>query len=169
MNEESKDYLEVKVFAEIVGKSIQAIYKRVRTENSKIKPFVKYFNDTPKIHKSALIELYGMTADEEVLNQTEKVSKPFEIEYKNDDNKALMKMIELLEGQIASQKEAIERRDKQIEELMELLKQHTKVLDQQQFLSAIDKKQVLELDSAEGKEKKKSFFERLFNKKTLEK
>ena len=78
-------------------------------------------------------------------------------------------MIELLEGQIEAQKEAIERRDKQIEELMELLKAHTKVLDQQQHLSAIDKSQVLSIESKESKERKRGWFSRLFDKQPIEK
>ena len=169
MDNENKDYLEVKVFAERANKSVQALYKRIRTDSVKIKPFVKYFDGTPKIHKTALKELYGINEEEQQLNQTKKVSKPFGVDSEEVNNKALLKMIELLEGQIEAQKEAIERRDKQIEELMELLKAHTKVLDQQQHLSAIDKSQVLSIESKESKERKRGWFSRLFDKQPIEK
>lgn len=176
-----QEYLEIKEFAKRADKSFQGIYKRLNNNNSKLQPFVKYFEGSPKIHKRALVELYGV--EEEVEEKVEKVEEIVEekvekVERKlNSENnntltlelvETLKEEIELLKKELNSKEEQLKKKDQQIEELFVLMKENNKILDQQQQLSAMDKKKIFKLESKEQKAKRVNIFTKWFSKKGLE-
>lgn len=172
-----QEYLEIKEFAKRADKSFQGIYKRVNNSNSKLQPFVKYFEGSPKIHKRALVELYGV--EEEVEKVEEKVERIVEkVEEGLNEEKdgafaielvgALKEEIELLKKELNNKEEQLKKKDTQIEELFALMKEHNKILDQQQQLSAMDKNKIFKLESKEQKAKRVNIFTKWFSKKGLE-
>jgi len=98
----SKDYLSVKDFAEKVGKSDQAIYKRIE-KNPDFRSYTAVVNGKKMIHKSAIKDVYGIEPDPEDI---EKATQP-------EDNQQL-EIINLL-------KEQLKEKDKQIADLTEAL------------------------------------------------
>ena len=172
-----QEYLEIKEFAKRANKSYQGLYKRINNNSSKLQPFVKYFEGSPKIHKRALVELYGVEdVVEKVEEKVERVVENVE-EGLNEEKDgafaielvgALKEEIELLKKELNNKEEQLKKKDTQIEELFALIKEHNRILDQQQQLSAMDKKKIFKLESKEQKAKRVNIFTKWFNKKGLE-
>ncbi len=100
-----KDKLSIQEFAELSGKSRQAIYKQV---NKKLSPYVSTIDNQRMIDSRALKEVYGIEVD----NQGSK---------QGDNQETTDKLIELLQKEL-------ENKDKQIEQLHQLLAREQELL-----------------------------------------
>ena len=148
-----KEFISTKEFAESVGVSVQAIYKRIRNKNDKIQPFLNQVNGKVYISKKAIDELFKTGELNQDLNQVEKVYK-LPGEHNQED---FFKVLDTLHEQIIAYRKEIETKDKQIADLLELMRTNQVVLSQQQELSLMDKKKILQLESAEDKKKRNLF------------
>ena len=155
-----KEFLSIKDFADKVGVSVQAIYKRVNNENDKIQPYLRKVKGKVCVDNKAIEELFKTNNLNQELNQVEKVYK-IPGEYNQE---GFYKVLDVLNEQIVAYRKEIETKDKQIADLLELMKNNTQVLSQQQELNLMDKRKILQLESAEDK-KKSRFFSWLKNNK----
>lgn len=156
----SKKYISIKEFATNVGISVQAVYKRIKNSNDKIQPYLNRVNGKVYIDISAVDELYKGERLNLELNQVEGTNNLL----KEDEQKNFSQVISILNQQIIAYRKELEVKDKQLEvkdkqiaDLTEIVKQHSKALDQQQQLNLIDKNKLLQLESAEAKNEKKGF------------
>lgn len=160
------EYVSIKEFAEMAGVSQQSIYKRIKKEDNPIQPYIKRLNNKPMISIEALI-LYNkdnyimsdITVDDTYQNNEEI------IENKNNDDTR-----KILEEQIIFYKEQLKEKDKQINMLLDRIKETTKALDQQQQLTMIDKKTIFELEEKIKEkeneneiERPKKWYQRIFS------
>ena len=155
-----KEFVSIKEFAEKVGVSVQAIYKRVNNENDKIQPYLRKVKNKVRVDIKAIEELFENDKLNQELNQVEKVYK-LPGEYNQE---SFYKVLDTLNEQIVAYRKEIETKDKQIADLLELMKTNNQVLSQQQELRLMDKQKILQLESAEDK-KKRRFFSWLKNNK----
>ena len=156
-----KEFISIKDFAEKVGVSVQAIYKRINNKNDKIQPYLNQFNGKFFVSIKAVDELFKTDNLNQDLNQVE---NPCEIPGIELNDKNFSKVIDTLTAQIISYRKEIETKDKQIEtkdkqiaDLTELMKSNAQMLNQQQQLNLMDKQKILQLESAEDKKKRKFF------------
>lgn len=156
-----KDLISIKELAQEVGVSVQSIYKRINRKNDKIQPYLNQVNGKIFISKKAIDELYKTSELNRDLNQVE---KDYKIPAIVNDQESLSKVIDILNEQILAYRKELEVKDKQIENLTELMKSNAQMLNQQQQLSLMDKQKILQLESAEDK-KKRNLFTWLKNKK----
>ena len=158
-----KEYISIKEFAEKVGVSVQAIYKRVNNETDKIQPYLVKVKNKVRIDSKALTALYSDEDLNQELNQVEKVEKSYKLtgEYNQE---SYYKVLDTLNEQINAYRKEIKTKNKQIADLLELMKNNNQVLSQQQELNLMDKRKILQLESAEDK-KKRTFFSWLKNNK----
>ena len=135
-----KELLTIKEFAEMVGFSVQGIYKRLNTEGNPLKDFLVVENKTKFLKREAL-ELFE--------DGTEESSRP---SFGEEESSALLpiqaQMIEIL-------REQLEEKDKQISSLLARIEEQSKLLSQQQTITAL-----LEQKNQE----KRSFWKRVFRK-----
>ena len=148
--EMDKKFISIKDFAEKVGISVQAVYKRINNKNDKIQPYLNRFNGKLFVSNIAIEELYKTNN----LNQVENNCEIPGIEL-NDKN--FSKVIDTLNAQIVAYRKEIETKDKQIADLTALMKSNAQMLNQQQQLNLMDKQKILQLESAEDKKKRKFF------------
>lgn len=159
-----KEFVSIKEFAEKLGVSVQAIYKRVNNENDKIQPYLRKVKNKVHVDIKAIEELFETDKLNQELNQElNQVEKVYKLpgEYNQD---SFYKVLDTLNEQIVAYRKEIETKDKQIADLLELMKTNNQVLSQQQELSLMDKQKILQLESAEDK-KKRRFFSWLKNNK----
>ena len=172
------EYITVKEFAEIAGVTIQSIYKRLSKENNPLNPYFKEIDGKKLLHKAALREVYDLDLPEELEKdqpadpekEAAAAADPTEVAAatpeKNDHADRLItlleKQLEEKDRQLQEKDLQINAKDKQIESLLQRLEEANKLIDQQQQLAAIEKKEVLQLEDPEEKEKKKSLLQRIF-------
>lgn len=149
-----KEFISIKDFAEKVGVSVQAIYKRINNKNDKIQPYLNQFNGKFFVSIKAVDELFKTDNLNQDLNQVE---NPCEIPGIELNDKNFSKVIDTLTAQIIAYRKEIETKDKQIADLTELMKSNAQMLNQQQQLNLMDKQKILQLESAEDKKKRKFF------------
>ena len=149
-----KEFISIKGFAEKVGVSVQAIYKRINNKNDKIQPYLNQFNGKFFVSIKAVDELFKTDNLNQDLNQVE---NPCEIPGIELNDKNFSKVIDTLTAQIIAYRKEIETKDKQIADLTELMKSNAQMLNQQQQLNLMDKQKILQLESAEDKKKRKFF------------
>lgn len=167
-----KNELEIQELADLVQRTPQSIYDRLSKKDNKIHQYVVQGSQPVKLYKEVIKEVYNK--DIETLENTEKTSTcsstltSDEKEEKsgNNENDVLYYKIKLLEDVIESQKKDIEKKDNTIADL-------TKLLDQQQQLSLLDRNKIAELEKKtllleESQEKKKWGILSLFHKKVKE-
>lgn len=145
----TSEYVTISQFAQICGVSPQAVYKQI---NRKLSKYVNVLNNQKRIETRALWEVYGMNR-EKVVEMVKNITQPINNRLNQEENHADTRTIEKLF-------EELERKDKQIAELMNLL-------SQEQQLHALTQQKValLEEKNAEPQEepKKRGFWE-LFRK-----
>ncbi len=180
----SNTYITVKEFAKSVNKTPQAIYKQLET---RLKPYVIIENNKILINISAIEKFYfnqpSCQLSCQLDNSTEtasfsEFSKDTEKEKINSVDKVdnlnyqptsfdFNRIINALENELKSKDEQLRVKDNQILELNNRLAEITQLLNQQQQLSAIDKKKIAAATEEEKqsepyiniKENKKSFFD----------
>lgn len=119
-----KEYITVKQFAEMTGKTPQAVYKALNNPKHKLNNFVSTVDNQKKIEISALKEVYGIEVD----NQSLKVEQPVEqpnSTASDESNTAVL--IQILTEQLAE-------KDKQLSEANQQIKELHRLIDQQQQL-----------------------------------
>ena len=161
------EYITVKEFAEIAGVTIQSIYKRLSKENNPLNPYFKEIDGKKLLHKAALKEVYDLDPPEELekdqpADPTEEAATPEKNDHADRLITLLEKQLEEKDRQLQEKDLQINAKDKQIESLLQRLEEANKLIDQQQQLAAIEKKEVLQLEDPEEKEKKKSLLKRIF-------
>lgn len=178
--ENEKEYFYVAEVAEITGRTIQGIYKRIRDKEDKIQPFVKEDEEgTYVIHKEALKVIYKIDyenieaadtkqSQEEFSNNSVQFSNKFTKTKEEENNTTiellLREQIDLLKQQLEEQKEINKGKDKLIFELNERLAESQRMVDQQQRLSLVDKQLMLEEKTGTHKQGVISRFINLFKK-----
>lgn len=145
---ENQHLLTISQFAEIVGTSKQAVYKRL---NNSLKEFLIVVDGKKYIDRAVLTEEQKQKVEQLFNPKVEQIEQPFNPNFQP----LLEKQIEEKDKQIERLFQQIEEKDKQIETLQNLL-------NQSQQLQAIDRKLLLE-----SNQKKKGLF-RLFGKKKEE-
>lgn len=145
---ENQHLLTISQYAEIVGTSKQAVYKRL---NNSLKKFLIVVDGKKYIDRAVLTEEQKQKVEQPFNPKVEQIEQPFNPNFQP----LLEKQIEEKDRQIERLFQQIEEKDKQIETLQNLL-------NQSQQLQAIDRKLLLE-----SNQKKKGLF-RLFGKKKEE-
>lgn len=176
-----KEYLSINEFAELVGVSPQSIYKRIKKENNPIKPYLKEVEGVKCISRSAAV-LYKSTAaaeeTENIIDQKE-TNQP-RSEQQQPQRNSMEQLLDILDQQLKDQREQLKEKDrqlmekdKQIEKLLDQIAEITKIVDQQQQLTALNHKNLM-IDQKEDEDqprseqpKKKSLWERLFKQGEL--
>ena len=118
--------LTVKEFAAITGVSVQSVYKKISNSTHSIQGFIVELNGV-KIVKPEAVEWYQSQKDS---SSSGTAAAP---ELDQSVIEILKQQIELLNNQIIE-------KDKQIASLLEQLRNITKVVDQQQQLTALNQK-----------------------------
>ena len=88
-----KEFISIKDFAEKVGVSVQAIYKRINNKNDKIQPYLNQFNGKFFVSIKAVDELFKTDNLNQDLNQVE---NPCEIPGIELNDKNFSKSLEVI-------------------------------------------------------------------------
>lgn len=136
MNQD-QEYISIADFAERAGVSKQAVYQRL---NKSLKTYVKDVDGKKSINIRALEDLYGIDACSRLEQDIQGEFKGVEqgIDQVKEDQ-LINKLVETLQEELKSKDEQIREKDLQIKELHNLL-------DQQQQLTALDRKKIVELE-----------------------
>lgn len=152
------NYISVREFAEMVGVSVQSIYKRMKKADDPIRDFIKIKEGKKVISVEAI----------EIIYDSDFCFEEIKEEKKNEED---TEAIKLLKAQIEHLQKEIEFKNKQLEDLTEQLKASSEretnyqtLLNQQQQLTAIEKQKVLMLEE----KKKKGLFNRFKRDKNNE-
>jgi predicted DNA-binding transcriptional regulator AlpA len=140
--------LTVKEFAAITGVSVQSVYKKISNSTHSIQRFIVELNGV-KMVKPEAVEWYQ--AQKEESNQSSSSSGAPEVVDQS--------IIEILKQQIELLNNQIVEKDKQIESLLEQLRSVTKVVDQQQQLTALNQKLMIP-EQATGDQSKRRWWNR---------
>lgn len=127
-----QEYLTIKEFAELVGVSVQSIYKRIKKANNPIHPYVKKVENKTYINRSAVSVLYN---DEDIPKAEEKAgtrSATPEEKTAND------RLIDLLEKQLDELRKQLAEKDNQIATQNEQITNLLNLISQQQQLTAMN-------------------------------
>lgn len=146
--------LSVQELSNKTGKSIQSIYKRIKNKNDIIQGFLKRDNEgniiePVRIYEKVIDVIYNKSVSQPKLNP-----KPSSVEVVEDSKKnvylrtieVLQEQLNLLQVELRDEREDKKQKDKLIFELTERLSESQRNLDQQQQLSALDKKRILSLE-----------------------
>lgn len=136
MNQD-QEYISIAEFAERVGVSKQAVYQRL---NKSLKAYVKDISGKKSINIRALEDLYGKDSCSRLEQDIQGEFKGVEQDIDQEKEVQLInKLIDTLQEELKSKDEQIKEKDLQIKELHNLL-------DQQQQLTALDRKKIVELE-----------------------
>lgn len=137
------DYLSVTEFAKLVGKSSQSLYKKMKPDN-RFWRYVQSFNGTKMIHKSALYEVYGVSIEDNNINQPDEF-----IELPSDDN-----LVRELKERIAEQSRTIDELHKALASAHESLQNEQKLhgITQARLKALEDKQATHAADQADQKQ-----------------
>ena len=152
----SKDYIEIKQFAEIAGVSVQSIYKRLKKQNNPLQPYFKEVDGKKFLRRSALLNVYGIEdpvvplhraiEEDQPLHEAEPMREEKPASAAAEKKDPTERLLDLLEQQLKEKDQQLKEKDKQIQEkdeqinsLLDRLADITRVADQQQKLSAADK------------------------------
>lgn len=147
------EYISIKEFAEIAGVSQQSIYKRLNKKDNPLQPYFKEVEGKKFLRRSAL-SLYeveaaaGVEPEQSEVEQEEKAAaKPKE---KKDSSERLLDLLEQQlqekDRQLLEKDKQLQEKDKQLNSLLQRLEEANQIINQQQQLTAIDKKSLLEID-----------------------
>lgn len=136
MNQD-QEYISIADFAERAGVSKQAVYQRL---NRSLKAYVKDVDGKKSINIRALEDLYGIDAcsslEQDIQGEFKGVEQGID---QAKEVQLINKLIDTLQEELKSKDEQIKEKDLQIKELHNLL-------DQQQQLTALDRKKIVELE-----------------------
>lgn len=157
------EYITIKEFAEMAGVSQQSIYKRLNKKDNPLQPYFKEVEGKKFLRKTALA-LYEVeyAADiEDELPEKEPEIKPEEKaaaaaakpKEKRDNNERLLDLLEQQlrekDKQLMEKDRQLLEKDKQLSSLLDRLEEANQIINQQQQLTALDKKTILEIDEKE--------------------
>lgn len=142
------NFISVGEFAKLVGISQQAIYKRIKKDDEKLKPFVKNENNKYFISIDAVEQIFKIEL------KTEN-----DVDTKQDNENIVDKdfIIELLQKQLEEKQKEIEEKNQQIHSLIDNIANLNITLSQQQQLHLLDKDKILKLENPDVKKKKRFF------------
>ena len=148
--------LTIKEFAELASVSVQSVYKRLSKEQNELKGFVREIDGQKFIMEEALEICYKNSTTQPVEQPSLKGVEGAETTEKNEENTEIpssdptvlvtLEMVKILKDQVAAQKIELEEKNKQIENLSDLLKKEQENLKVAQSLAAADKQRILELE-----------------------
>lgn len=130
------EYLSIKEFAKAAAVSQQSVYKRLSKADDELQRFVKVIEKKKYINVAALSVIYSVDYQPKEATPAAVPDSPF---------------YELLKEQLEGQRREIEEKDRQISQLMEQLATAHRLIDQQQQLTALNQKRIIELEAATGK------------------
>ena len=167
------EYIPIKEFAEIAGVTQQSIYKRLNKKDNPLQPYFKEVEGKKFLRKSAL-SLYDVKpaagVEPEQPEEEPEVKAAAKPKEKKDSSERLLDLLEQQlqekDKQLNEKDKQLQEKDKQLSSLLQRLEEANQIINQQQQLTAIDKKSMLEIEeksevAAEPKEetpKKKGFF-----------
>jgi DNA-directed RNA polymerase specialized sigma subunit len=170
-----KEYLTIKEFADLVKVSPQSVYKRIRKANNPIKPYLKEVDGVQCISRSAAVLYKAAAATEETNNINDQIEADQQRSEPQPEKNSIDRLLDILDQQLKEQqKQLIEKdrqlieKDKQIEKLLDQIAEITKIVDQQQQLTALNHKNLLidqkeETDQPQPEpQQKESFWKRFF-------
>lgn len=134
------EFLTVKEFAEKAGVSVQSVYQRL---NKSLKPYFKVIKGVKYIEIKALTEVYGLKVEQGFKGDFKENIKGFKQDFKGSEerkNNTSEQVIDLLRDQLR-------KKDEQIAELHDLLKDAQSNLNAAQIGAAIANKRCTELES----------------------
>lgn len=156
------EYMSISAFAEVVGVSTQNIYERIRKKDNAIQRYIMPDSKPVKIHISAVKELYNKTLQSTLSSALQSENKsgntegkssqtelPLQTSFKDNEKEKdteYLKVIAILENEIAQKNKELESKDKIIVSITDRLKESQRLLDQQQQLALADKQKILELE-----------------------
>jgi len=163
-------FLTIREFAELVGVSVQSIYQRLKRPGNDLKPYIKEVEKVMYISQEAENLYKDDTLSEDTEAQTIKPKQSI-----ND------RIIDILEAQLEEMRNQLREKDKQIanqseqiSSLLARLEDSSKIINQQQQLTAMSINQLAPADDdnagaseheiEEVPEEKKSFWARVFRK-----
>ena len=136
MNQD-QEYISIAEFAERAGVSKQAVYQRL---NKSLKVYVKGIDGKKCINIKALEDLYGKDDCSSLEQGIQGDGKGVEqVTDKETEDQLINKLIDTLQEELKSKDDQLKEEDLQIKELHNLL-------DQQQQLTALDRKKIVELE-----------------------
>lgn len=146
--------LSVQELSNRTGKSIQSIYKRIKNKNDVIHGFLKRDNkgniiEPVRIYENVIDVIYNKKSDIPKLNPKPSLVEPLGENKESPYLKTievLQEQLNLLQVELSAEREDKKQKDKLIFELTERLAESQRNLDQQQQLSALDKKRILALE-----------------------
>lgn len=173
----NKEYLSINEFAELVGVSPQSVYKRIKKENNPIKPYLKEVEGVKYISRSAKILYKSAAAAEEkedIIDQKE-INQTRSDQQQQPERNSMERLLDILDQQLKDQQQQLKEKDRQLMEkdqqigkLLDQIAEITKIVDQQQQLTALNHKNLM-IDQKEAEDQprseqqpKKSLWERLF-------
>lgn len=159
-----KDLLTVKEFAELAGVSVQSIYKKINKANNPIQRYLKEVKGVKYIERRAYEILYsagssGITAEEDHRQPEEQQQPPQreEAETPPSPKSSTDRILDILEQQLEEQRRQLQEKDKQIaaqteqiNSLLARLEESSRIIDQQQQLTAMNVKALLPADTKEA-------------------
>ena len=177
-----KQYLTVKEFADLAGVSVQSVYKKLGKASNPIQRYFTVVEGVKCIDRKALDILYANnnTPAEEVEEE------PQEIREEPKPKDSTSRLLDILEMQLEEQRRQLQEKDnqlaeqsKQINSLLARLEEYSKIIDQQQKLTAMNTQALLAAEATpaepepevepeqtivEEPQKKKGFWSRLFGR-----
>jgi hypothetical protein len=173
-----KQFLTVKELAELAGVSVQSIYKKLGKPNNPIQRYCKVVDGVKCIDRRALDILYNAAT---VAREAETVEPVPQVEEPPKSQNSTDRLLDILERQLEEQRRQLQEKDnqiaeqnKQISSLLARLEDCSRIIDQQQQLTAMNTQALLTAETVEPEKEteivepqppqKQSFWGRLFGK-----
>lgn len=169
------ELLTIKDFADLAGVSVQSIYKKLRKENNPIQRYLKVVDGVKYIDRRAYEVLYSPAAVPTATNK-EQPQTTVEAEQTPPPKSSTDRILDILEQQLEEQRRQLQEKDNQIAEqnaqiksLLARLEESSMIINQQQQLTAMNTKALMDADTAAAEqvpppEVKVSIWKRLFGK-----
>lgn len=169
------EFLTIKDFADLAGVSVQSVYKKLRKENNPIQRYLKVVDGVKYIDRKAYTVLYSLAAVPKVENAEQSEVRADAEQAPPPPKSSTDRILDILEQQLEEQRRQLQEKDIQIAEqntqinsLLARLEESSRIINQQQQLTAMNTKALMEIDSAAEQvpppKVKVSIWERLFGK-----
>ena len=135
MEYNQQEVISIKEFAKRAGVSKQAIYSQLE---SRLQPYVVNLNNQKMIKIEALEKFYSSQVEQSSQSSFNQVEQPKPQEQEKD---SIDKVLEVLARQLEEKDRQIEQLNKHLEGAYKVIEQQSILLDQQQKLNLIDKKE----------------------------
>ena len=135
MEHNQQEVISIKEFAKRAGVSKQAIYSQLE---SRLKPYVVNLNNQKMIKIEALEKFYSSQVEQSSQSSFNQVEQPKPQKQEKD---SIDKVLEVLAKQLEEKDKQIEQLNKHLEGAYKVIEQQSILLDQQQKLNLIDKKE----------------------------